>query len=298
MNHQRSLKDKIMWKIQRSLHNVQLRNFVTAIVKTPLPGAKTGGKINLLTIEKLPSQILREVKENGYSDLGLAVSPEIIERIKSQLTHFPSFDNDKKDRPQVDPRNADATTQLAHFRREDLATISEIASFANDSKILEVTSSYFGVKPTISNINCWWSFGNRKAAKEAQLFHRDLDDFKFLKLFVYLTDVNDQSGPHVYVKGTHTKNGLTDLRRFTDEEVIGTYGESNVITFTKPQGSCFIVDTYGIHKGLLPVDTDRLLLQIQYSLFPLPIESYSVKSKSPLADKDIDSYVNRLLYNN
>ena len=45
---------------------------------------------------------------------------------------------------------------------------------------------------------------SKKADSEAaQMFHFDLDRIKWLKFFIYLTDVKINSGPHVYVSGTH-----------------------------------------------------------------------------------------------
>ena len=50
---------------------------------------------------------------------------------------------------------------------------------------------------------CVGSYADRPEPKDAQLFHADFHDFKWLKLFVYLTDVTDRSGPHVMVRGSH-----------------------------------------------------------------------------------------------
>jgi hypothetical protein len=91
---------------------------------------------------------------------------------------------------------------------------------ANDSRILNVVTRYFGAKPTISNINCWWSFSARQSVKEAQFFHRDMDDYKFLKMFIYLTDVAEESGSHIFVEGSHKSYKLAQLKRFSDQEVI------------------------------------------------------------------------------
>ena len=56
-----------------------------------------------------------------------------------------------------------------------------------------------------------------------------------------------------------------------------------------------MVNTYGFHKGLLPKNNNRLLLQFQYSLNPIAIESYKPMSIKSFA---FNPYVNRLLVNN
>jgi hypothetical protein len=36
-----------------------------------------------------------------------------------------------------------------------------------------------------------------------QAFHRDSEDWRYLKILVYLSDVDDGAGPHVYLHGSH-----------------------------------------------------------------------------------------------
>lgn len=292
---EKSLKSKIMWRIQRNAHNIRFRDLLSSITRLSLPKPQNNPLgYDSLSIRKTRDEILQDLRENGYSDLGITIDSETIERLKKSFDKLSCYDTGSPNTPMVNLASPSDDTQLAHYSRKDLSRIPEVVKMANDKKILEVVGSYFNVKPTISNINCWWSFGKRKTAKEAQLFHRDLDDFKFVKLFLYLTDVTETSGPHIYVKGSHRKNQLIDLRRFTDSEVISTFGEENIISFVKPKGSCFLVDTYGIHKGLVPKDADRLLMQFQYSYFPLPVEHYEPLESSPI--QNIDFFTNRLLF--
>lgn len=142
----------------------------------------------------------------------------------------------------------------------------------------------------------WWSFGGRKQAEEAQLYHRDVDDWKFCKFFIYLTDVSSENGPHIYVKGSSASPQYRKIRRYQDNEVEAKFGKENVITFEKPKGSAFMVDTYGFHKGLLPKSGKRLLLQIEYSLNPLSVEIYSPVTIED-SDTEFDTFVNRLIIN-
>ena len=85
---------------------------------------------------------------------------------------------------------------------------------------------------------------------------------------------------------------LRKIKRYDDDEIENEFGKENIKYFTAPQGSAFIVDTYGFHKGLLPSKGNRLLLQIQYSLSPIGIENYEpIEVKAHPYNK----YINRLL---
>lgn len=291
----RKIIKKISFRIIRKVHNIKLRNLLCNILKIFLPKKEMYKGNSILELKYTDKVILQDLKNNGFSDLGIVLNETLINNILIKLKDLKCYDLDNKDNLIVDLNNVDVSTQLANYKREDLVQISEIIQIANDSKILNAVSNYFGVKPTISNINCWWSFGDRKEAKEAQFFHRDLDDYKFLKIFFYLTDVNIQNGPHIFVKGSHKQNKLIQLRRFKDSEVYDNFDSKNILTLTGEKGSSFIEDTYGIHKGQLPLEGKRLLLQIQYSYLPLHVEQYLPQKSNNQYGFELDNYINRLI---
>ena len=99
-----------------------------------------------------------------------------------------------------------------------------------------------------------------------------MDDFKFVKFFFYLTDVNATSGPHVIVRGSHRVKhhaSIADalrVRRYTDEEVASAFEPDKIVSITGQAGTGFAEDTLCIHKGETPTKHARLLLQLQYAL--------------------------------
>ena len=118
----------------------------------------------------------------------------------------------------------------------------------------------------------WWSFPRPSSVEEkskaAQIFHRDLDDFKFAKFFIYLTDVEQDDGPHVYVKKSHKPNFKDTLRdkflihRVEDKNISKRFKESDVAEIHGKAGTIFFEDTYGYHKGMPPTKKARLLMCI------------------------------------
>ena len=128
----------------------------------------------------------------------------------------------------------------------------------------------------------------------AQNFHRDWDDLKFVKCFIYIEDVDDGSGPHVYVEKTHHSRLLNKTCRFSDEKVKLMYPENNIIKFTGKAGTIFLEDTSGIHKGLMPTKSKRLILQFVYTL--VPIGAYPLPKHKFVGydDSKVEKYVSRL----
>jgi hypothetical protein len=162
--------------------------------------------------------------------------------------------------------NLPKNTHTAYLSKENSTPLFDmISKIGEDPRILEIVESYIGVKPSIDNIDLWYSFPTSEKPKEAENFHRDTDSPKFLKLFIYLTDVDQYSGPHSYIKATHKSNKFIANKRFIEEEIYETFGHESDIKFTGKAGSNFIVDTYGIHRGLQPKTKKRILAQIRYS---------------------------------
>ena len=86
---------------------------------------------------------------------------------------------------------------------------------------------YFNCVPMLSFIKIIKSDIINKKPKDTQFFHRDPGSFKFLKLVIYLHDVDENSGPFSYVENSHKdfyfgKNGR---KRYSDEDVINSHGE-------------------------------------------------------------------------
>lgn len=235
-----------------------------------------------------------ELSLKGYTDLGIFFSETEVSTLFKRIKDLKCFDPYRSDLGMFKIEDVDNSVHVANYRRQDLVRIKEILEIANNSDVLKAVKSFLGATPTISNINMWWSLSDKKEAEEAQLFHRDVDDFKFCKLFIYLTDVAMENGPHVYVEGSSRSEKLRKIRRYNDEEIIEAFGEEAIKYFTAPKGAAFMVDTYGFHKGLLPEKGSRLLLQIQYSLNEIGIEQYEPVN---IGNHPYDPYINRLILN-
>lgn len=280
--------------LMRSISNKTIRN---AIIKSIVAkrGKTYNGKSKSEFIDfKNLSNHIENMNKNGFTISDFKLSPEKISNIFAYIKDLKCYDPHKKHLGDIDPNNAPLESHTAHYKRSELVKNEDILAIANDEGILSIAQEFLGATPTISNINMWWSFGGRKQAEEAQLYHRDVDDWKFCKFFIYLTDVSSENGPHIYVKGTSASPKLRKIRRYQDHEIEETFGKENVMTFIEPKGSTFMVDTYGFHKGLLPKAGKRLLLQVQYSLNPIKVENYTPVAINAEVEK-YDKFVNRLI---
>ena len=97
-----------------------------------------------------------------------------------------------------------AGATMAAYHLATVVACPWLMTAINRADILRLASAFLGCKPTLCSVGVRWSFPDSKSPDATQAFHRDPDDWRFLKLFVYLTDVVDgESGPHIFVAGSH-----------------------------------------------------------------------------------------------
>ena len=155
------------------------------------------------------------------------------------------------------------------FSNNDIVNLPAVQELLFDQSLLAFAQEYLGVKPILDLIAFWWSlpFNGEGKSAAAQMYHFDMDRIKFMKFFFYLTDVDTNTGPHCYVKGSHINlpKNLSRDGRFTDEEIEKNYGKENLIEICGKKGSIIAVDTRGFHKGKELTMDKRLLFQIEFA---------------------------------
>ncbi|MBK1659712.1 phytanoyl-CoA dioxygenase family protein [Paracraurococcus ruber] len=181
-------------------------------------------------------------------------------------------------------------TASAAYALDAVLACPHLLDLANHPAVLALAEAYLGCRPTLSSIGLRWSLPRPHRCDDVQHFHRDPDDWRFLKLFLYLTDVDARNGPHIYVHGSHRRGGRVRARPYAAAEA-ARFGA--VTPVFGPAGTCFVADTWGIHAGAVPLDRPRLLLQAQYSVLPVFAFDYAPRPVQPA--RPLDPWVNRLL---
>lgn len=155
------------------------------------------------------------------------------------------------------------------FDEQTALQCPEVQEFATDPVMALISQKYLGQPVVMDEVAFWWTTNKRAedANVNAQLFHQDRDRLSFLKFFIYLTDVEPDTGPHMYIKGSHRHlpRKLRGDGRKTDEAVRSAGLWNNVAEICGPAGSIMAVDTIGLHKGKTPISGDRLALESEYS---------------------------------
>jgi len=159
------------------------------------------------------------------------------------------------------------------FAMNDVLANPDVQALLCDLSILSVAQAYLRARPVADVLALWWSTGfNAKPSKAAaQYFHFDMDRIRWLKFFIYLTDVGPDTGPHVFVAGSHRTGGIPPRLleqgyvRLGDEDVRSCFRDADLVEFNAPRGTILAEDTRGLHKGKHVAHGDRLILQLQFS---------------------------------
>ena len=183
------------------------------------------------------------------------------------------------------------------FDTQDLLANDDVQSLLADLSFATLAQDYLGSRPTVDVVSMWWhtAYAKTPDSQAAQYFHFDMDRPKWLKFFIYLTDVETDNGPHTFVAGSHKTNSIPEnllskgYSRLLDEEVAEVFDKSDFLEFTAPRGTIIAEDTRGLHKGKHVHTGDRLVLQVQFSnsLFGCvyPPSSISERKSASLAEQ-------------
>jgi hypothetical protein len=275
--------------LQRRITDLDRREQASTRVAKALP-AMTGA------LSSQAQGLTDNLETNGYAMLDGAFPPHWTNELRSYFEVRECYDPYRTSTETfIAPRDAPKGAHVAFFRPPVIVKAPHIFDIVNQPHILQAVGKILGAKPTIGYIATWWSLPTGDGPpKQAENFHRDADDLRFIKLFFYLTDVDEESGPHVYVPGSHRQNKLTTIRRYTDEEVTQAFG--NEKRFVGPAGTAFLENTFGFHRGFPPKSKPRLVLGVTYTLRPIP---YGPANPVCQIGKDgvpagLDPYINRV----
>jgi hypothetical protein len=156
--------------------------------------------------------------------------------------------------------------------------------------ISSVVHQYLESEPRIVSCTVWKSFPSIQPQKSgAQWFHVDYDRVSFVKLFIYLNDVNLLNGPHIYVSGSHRKKPwrLLSGRRIPDSKVEKYFARDNWVSITGKSGFAFFADTRGLHKGMNVSEGSRSIFSLTYSIDSFGYQAGAKSSANVLTNEKL-----------
>jgi hypothetical protein len=224
------------------------------------------------------NEVVRELITNGVS-AGLQLPTPIVGEIVAfaHSTHCFSRDRQQEGFLPKDVAEANLTRErdviAAHYF-EAVEKSPSIVQLSRDAALLNIARAYIGSEPCLIRTRLWWSFpGTRISdadlhAAAQERFHFDMNGWRTLKFFFYLTPTDEKGGAHRCILGSHRRrpirHQLTATVGRATEELEACFGKECFLTIVGDAGLGFAEDPFVFHTVSLCKDHPRLILEIEY----------------------------------
>jgi hypothetical protein len=172
--------------------------------------------------------------------------------------------------------------QIREYRAPDsgksgprLTTDSPWFELASSARMLDVINTYLGLWTKATYIDEWYTPPSSSEADRqgSQQWHRDYNDQHLVKVFLYMRDVDEGTGPFEYVPGSARDGQYGNEWPWEPlgevyppaEEFEKRIPDSAVRTLTAPAGTLILCNTSGFHRGGFATDSARLLGVLNYT---------------------------------
>ena len=223
---------------------------------------------------------------------GYAIVTGVIDPLALQRLDVATADLHERARSRAvkqDSNHKDFWTRLLDEEMQNgkLSTDNPFAAFALQPAVLSILSRAYGELPHLDYVLLTLSRDNGKELSFSQLWHRDHDDTRVIKLFVYLTEVaSSQDGPLTFIPGPASDRFGFSLHSQTPDAVVGSrVSVDEVQSLIRPKLSVFMVETSRcLHMGSrLSPGHERLLYTATFisvpRLFPEPAPRFSLTGR-------------------
>ncbi len=244
------------------------------------PAVRTSEPVSGLFPALTPDTIARHIDDDGLW-CGLQLPGDIVAEARGFAMRTPCYGNFDRRFAFLPGDHADAEARygrglLTGQYLEAVERCAAIRAIRADPALWRIAAAYLRAKPIVITTRLWWSFPSASGASRdfhmagQERFHFDLDDWRSLKFFFYLTDVDDESGPHVMVRGSHrhhtAAHQLSPMVGKSEDAVVAAYGRANLATVRGAAGLGFAEDPFAFHMGRAPLTRPRLMAEVQFGV--------------------------------
>ncbi len=172
-------------------------------------------------------------------------------------------------------RNFDFSNQTNHIKSVAIPdlfdTNSRVFSFLTSKYLIDKVSNYLGCIPLLIYSSVWFSDNQEKFVGSSQEYHLDHEDYKQVKGFLYLEDIDENNGAMSLFSPEKSKKVIEELNYNTSpnkkrvkDDTFAKYETEKVVCMGK-KGTLYLVDTSKcFHCGARKSLKSRLLLTFQF----------------------------------
>ena len=204
----------------------------------------------------------KSLKDNGYYVFKNRLKQDLIDNFVSlsDTLGFLAEDSRQQVSEEITFGQIQNGKSLRYIYNNNVFKHILVDNLLSDSVLVSLIEDYLKTNQITIYGKGWKSVGRsnitlNQASNAAQMFHFDYDSMNFLKIFVYLSDVTEHSGPHEFISGSNKpystnlmSNNIKPYGRYTDQSMFKIF-RKNATRFTGLKGTVIIEDTSGFHKG-------------------------------------------------
>ncbi|ABA20734.1 conserved hypothetical protein [Trichormus variabilis ATCC 29413] len=225
---------------------------------------------NLPSLEKRDRIILDTLKKEGVyvttlADLGLSSTQNLLQAAKHQLSQMQNANNEHLEQkwPQI----------------YTVTGLPEFYTWGTEQRLLSIIENYIGLPIKFHGVHLRKDFPSNNQFGTL-LWHSDAEDRRLIKVFVYLNDVEEKTGPFQYIPRSLTptfswnyfqlyyKLWQSSYMGIDDEQVKAVIPKSAWKSCPGPAGTVIFVDTKNtLHHGTVRTE-DRSTLFFCYTANP------------------------------
>lgn len=214
----------------------------------------------------------KAIEDNGFYTVNQFLNESSCDRIKSAIDGFLDSDNNNSINVWSDSVGGDHRI----YGFESLYDLNEAG--IDVKRLAREGEKYLGKK-----LRYFTVLGARIDKVPGDIgsgggWHRDSAHRHQFKAIIYISNASEKNGPFQYIRGTHT--GLSKIKmgafgdsqtRFSNSEIDGSIEDANIVTFCGNKGTCLMVDTRGIHRGMPLIEGSRYAITFYFYERALPI---------------------------
>jgi hypothetical protein len=159
--------------------------------------------------------------------------------------------------------------------------------------LLDLANTYLGMWTKVEYVDVWYTPpADESERKSSQRWHRDFNDRHLLKAFLYLVDVDEETGPFEYVPRSAPGGELDHLwpwrplgDNYPPDEELAKNIEGKPVSFIAPKGTLIFCNTSGFHRGGFASGKPRTLATVTYSS-PASLASLTERNFAPADGAD------------
>jgi len=225
---------------------------------------------NLPALEQRDRLILNHLKQEGVyvtslEELGLNSASNLLQAAESQLSRMET------------PNDSHAGQRLPQIYT--VTDLPEFSTWATETRLLNIIENYIGLPVAFQGVHLRKDFPNENQFGTL-LWHKDSEDRRIIKIFLYLSDVEEKHGPFEYVPlpltSVYSLNYYRIYYKLWQSGYLGVNDDTLNEIIPKsawkpcpgPAGTVIFVDTKSVlHHGTLRTE-ERSALFFVYTAHP------------------------------